>query len=62
MALGKVIALQSAIMELTQFIYTKVDTGCTVHCAYIDYSKAFDNLNHDILCIKLRNLGFSGQI
>ena len=52
----------SAIMEVVQFMYERLDEGYTVHCAYIDYSKAFDTLNHDILCVKLCNLGFSRQI
>ena len=47
----------SAIMEVTDFLYESIDNGCYVHCAFIDYSKAFDTLNHDILFVKLNNLG-----
>ena len=32
--------------------------GDTVHCAYIDYLKASDTLDHDILCSKLEKLVF----
>ena len=49
-------------MDVTQFLYDKIDQGETVHCAFIDYSKAFDTLDHKILCTKLQNLGFDKQI
>ena len=44
-------------MEVTDYIYEKLDAGLYVHCAFIDYSKAFDTLDHDILSLKLNNLG-----
>ena len=52
----------SAIIEVTQFLFDNIDQGNIVHCAFIDYSKAFDTLNHEILCRKLHNLGFGRQI
>ena len=52
----------TAIMTLTQLMYESIDKGDTSHCAFIDYSKAFDTLDHEILCIKLTNLGFDNQI
>ena len=52
----------SAVMEVTQFLYEKMDRAEYVHCAFIDYSKAFDTLNHDVLCKKLTRLGFDAQI
>ena len=52
----------SAIMEVVDYFFKKADQGHTIHCVYIDYSKAFDTLDHEILCKKLENLGFDRQI
>ena len=52
----------TAVMEVVQFLYRSIDTGQYVHCAFIDYSKAFDTLDHGILCKKLAGLGFDAQI
>ena len=52
----------TAILELVQCLYEWVDIGDTVHCVFVDYSQAFDTLNHEMLCKKLRNIGFDRQI
>ena len=49
----------TAILELVQYMFEKIDIGDTIHCVYIDYSKA---LNHDILCNKLGKIGFDRQV
>ena len=52
----------TAIIEVIQYLYERTDVGDTVHCAFVDYSKAFDTLDHEILCKKLGNIGFNRQI
>ena len=52
----------TAIIEVVQYLYERMDYGDTTHCVFIDYSKVFDTLNHEILCTKLGKLGFDWQI
>ena len=47
----------SAIYELVQFIYNSLDERKSVSSVYIDYSKAFDTIDHGILCKKLEYYG-----
>ena len=49
-------------MELTDYLYENIDKGCYIHCAFIDYSKAFDTLDHNILFMKLNNLGIGKNV
>ena len=49
-------------MEVTDFLYESIDKGCYVHCAFFDYSKAFDTLDHDIQFTNLNNLGIGKGI
>ena len=49
----------SAIVEFLIDIYDAKLTGMVTGCVYIDYQKAFDTINHNILFKKMALYGFS---
>ena len=49
-----------AILDNLQFIYNNLDAGNTVLSIFLDFSKAFDSINHQILLSKLNKSGFRG--
>lgn len=48
----------TAMLNLTDNIFRALDRGMAVLSVSLDYSKAFDVLDHDLLCAKLHYLGF----
>ena len=52
----------SAILELVQYIYNAFDNREFTSCVFIDYSKAFDTIDHDILCKKLQYYGLDRNV
>ena len=52
----------SAIYDVTQHLYYNMDQCNITYCAFIDYSKAFDTLDHAILISKLREIGISSPV
>ena len=46
-----------AILEITNRILSEFDNGNSVLAIYLDLSKAFDTLNHEILLAKLKHYG-----
>eukprot|EP00116_Pleurobrachia_bachei_P004793 sb/3465055/ len=44
------------------FIFKELNSGNEVDCIYLDYSKAFDKVNHGILITKLEKLGVRGKV
>ena len=52
----------SAVYDVTQHMYQNMDQRKLTYCAFIDYSKAFDTLNHTALFEKLRKIGLNQQI
>lgn len=52
---------EDALEKLSSNIYTSLNTpGAIPGALFVDFSKAFDTVNHDILRSKLRAAGFSG--
>ena len=51
-----------ALLNLTERIKSLVDTGKYVCGIFIDLEKAFDTVNHKILCEKLNYYGFRGKV
>ena len=49
----------SAIFEYLKDIYESLRTKNIMGCVFIDYQKAFDTINHEILLSKLFRYGFS---
>ena len=50
---------RDAILEFTNDTLMALNNGMCVLGIFIDFSKAFDTINHQILISKLENLGFS---
>lgn len=49
-----------AVIALTDKLKSDVDKGKYVGSVFIDFTKAFDSINHDILFCKLASLGING--
>ena len=47
---------ETAILELTDFIKRQIDTHHYPLGIFLDLSKAFDTINHDILILKLKSM------
>lgn len=47
----------TALTQLIEYVIDQLEEGRTAACLFLDFSKAFDCLNHDQLLRKLENLG-----
>ena len=52
---------EHALINLTEYIKNLLDSGNIVCGVFIDLEKAFDTVNHEILCQKLIYYGFRGK-
>ena len=50
--------ISHALINLTEYIKNLLDSGNIVCGVFIDLEKAFDTVNHEILCQKLIYYGF----
>ena len=55
-------SVESNLLEYTHFIATALDESTEVHAIYTDFRKAFDRVNHRILCKKLYAIGIRGKL
>ncbi|XP_046666686.1 uncharacterized protein LOC124358434 [Homalodisca vitripennis] len=51
----------TALIQFIEYIIDQLEEGCTATCLFLDFSKAFDCLNHEQLLQKLGNLGIRGK-
>ena len=51
-----------ALISITEYIRKRLDSGYYVCGIFVDLEKAFDTVNHKILCEKLNHYGLRGNI
>lgn len=51
---------ESALLTQKEIILNSFEERCYTLGVFIDYSKAFDCINHETLCLKLEHYGFRG--
>ena len=50
------------LVEVLDYIGSRLDNGGQVDVIYLDMSKAFDKVSHHKLLRKLRDYGFNGKL
>ena len=50
------------IYSLTSIVYSRLHKGKPTFCGFVDFHKAFDCLNRDLLCFKLLSAGVDGYL
>ena len=52
----------SALLNVFDNLMNMIDSSTTVDMIYLDFSKAFDKVDHGIVLHKLRDLGITGNL
>ena len=55
-------SIQSQLLIHLDYIYNNLDRGDEVFTVYLDFSKAFDRVDHEILLKKVASFGIGGNI
>ena len=50
------------LLEFYGNVYGEFDEGKAIDIIYLDFKKAFDRVNHDLLITKIRKIGITGKI
>ena len=58
----KNVSTESAVVELTNSLYSSLNLKKHSICVFIDFQKAFDTINHSVLLRKLEFYGVSGVV
>ena len=59
---GQACLFLNSVLEAVDRVCTGLDSGHTPIAVYLDLSKAFDTLNHNILISKLKYYGFNENL
>ena len=51
----------TAIIELSRQLFDSYNKGLNTSCIFVDYKKAFETLDHEILLRKLKSYGFNAN-
>ena len=52
----------SQLLQVLHDIGNKLDNKCQVDTLYLDFAKAFGKVNHELLLLKLKRFGISGNL
>ena len=52
----------SQLIDHYDYILTQLEQNELVDVIYLDFAKAFDKVDHDILCRKVKNIGICGKL
>ena len=50
---------RTSLCDLTDQMYDLIEHGSTTFVTYLDLAKAFDTINHSLLCQELQEIGLA---
>jgi len=55
-------SMTHALIDMLHHWHDTVDKGQSVHAVFVDFAKAFDHADHNILVIKMLRFGLSDTV